>query len=149
MKAVASHLGASYHDNPLWLGRRVVTVHPLGGSPMGRHLGKGVCDEYGEVFGYPGLHVWDGSLLPGPVGANPSLTIAAVADRGCTHVIETSPRGGLLAGTASPTPVASTPAAPEADVLGVSFTERMKGFVSVGAAESQAGYAWPATPVAG
>ena len=74
------------------------------------------------------------------MGANPSLTIAAVADRGCTHVIETSPRGGLLAGTASPTPVASTPAAPEADVLGVSFTERMKGFVSVGAAESQAGY---------
>ena len=43
---------------------------------------EGVCDENGEVFGFPGLHVLDGSLLPGPVGANPSLTIAAVADRG-------------------------------------------------------------------
>ncbi len=140
MKAVASHLGASYHDNPLWLGRRVVTVHPLGGAPMGRHVGEGVCDEYGEVFGYPGLHVWDGSLLPGPVGANPSLTIAAVTDRGCTHVIETSRRGSLLAGAASPTPAAATPTAPQDGPLGVSFTERMKGFVSVGAAESQPGY---------
>jgi cholesterol oxidase len=35
----------------------------------------------GEVFGYPGLYVADGSVMPGPVGANPALTIAALADR--------------------------------------------------------------------
>ena len=79
---------ATYADNPLWWAKRVITVHPLGGAPMGRHAGEGVCDEYGEVFGHPGLYVMDGALLPGPVGANPSLTIAAVADRGCTHILE-------------------------------------------------------------
>ena len=43
----------------------MITVHPLGGAPMGRHVAEGVCDEYGEVFGFPGLYVLDGSLLPG------------------------------------------------------------------------------------
>ncbi len=33
---------------------------------MGRNPLEGVCDEYGEVFGHPGLHVMDGALLPGP-----------------------------------------------------------------------------------
>ena len=44
------------------------------------------------MFGHPGLYVLDGALLPGPVGANPSLTIAAVADRGCTHILESASR---------------------------------------------------------
>ncbi len=34
-----------------------------------------------RVFGCPDLHIADGSVMPGPVGANPSLTIAALADR--------------------------------------------------------------------
>lgn len=42
----------------------------------------GVVDaRTGEVFGAPGLHVADGSVMPGPVGPNPSLTIAALSDR--------------------------------------------------------------------
>ncbi|WP_345032823.1 GMC oxidoreductase [Kutzneria kofuensis] len=54
---------------------------------MGRHPGEGVCDPYGEVFGHPGLYVADGAAMPGPVGANPSLTIAAMADRLCDHLL--------------------------------------------------------------
>ena len=77
-------------DNPLWWLKRVITVHPLGGAPMGATTAEGVCDTYGEVYGYPGLYVLDGSLMPGPVGANPSLTIAAVADRAATHLLETT-----------------------------------------------------------
>jgi cholesterol oxidase len=42
---------------------------------------EGVADAFGEVFGCEGLHVADGSLMPGPVGANPSLTILALAER--------------------------------------------------------------------
>ena len=77
----ADALGADFRDNPMWFLSRVITVHPLGGCPMGRHAGEGVVDPNGEVFGCPGLYVADGSVMPGPVGANPSLTIAAVADR--------------------------------------------------------------------
>jgi cholesterol oxidase len=58
---------------------RGLTAHPLGGCPMGHDIRTGVVDGHGEVFGYPGLFVADGSIMPGPVGPNPSLTIAALA----------------------------------------------------------------------
>src|SRR3954469_7038176 len=60
---------------------RLMTVHPLGGCPMGPNPREGVVDSYGRVFGADGLHVADGAIMPGPVGANPSLTIAAMAER--------------------------------------------------------------------
>jgi cholesterol oxidase len=41
----------------------------------------GVVDSQGAVYGHPGLYVADGAAMPGPVGANPSFTIAAFADR--------------------------------------------------------------------
>jgi cholesterol oxidase len=74
-------LGGYYADNPLWHLSRFITVHPLGGCPMGQNPHEGVVDGWGRVFGYPGLYVADGSIMPGPVGANPALTIAAMADR--------------------------------------------------------------------
>lgn len=82
MKAMANVWNARYSDNPLWyLDHRVITVHPLGGAPMGRDSKEGVVDSWGRVFDYPGLHIADGSVMPGPVGANPALTIAALSDR--------------------------------------------------------------------
>ncbi len=39
-------------------------------------------------FGHPRLHVADGSVMPGPVGPNPSLTIAALADRFADRMID-------------------------------------------------------------
>ncbi len=87
MEDLGGVLGATFSDNPLWWAKRVITVHPLGGAPVGRHPGEGVCDPYGEVFGFPGLHVLDGSAMPGPVGANPAFTIAALADRACDRIL--------------------------------------------------------------
>ena len=84
----ATSLGARFTDNPLWFLRRVITVHPLGGAPMGRHAGEGVVDAYGNVFGHPGLHIADGSVMPGPTGPNPSFTIAALADRFADQIID-------------------------------------------------------------
>jgi cholesterol oxidase len=81
MLQIAEATGAKFVDEPLWYFKRVVTVHPVGGCPMARSPEHGVVDQFGQVFGYPGLSVADGSVLPGPVGPNPSLTIAAVADR--------------------------------------------------------------------
>ncbi|HEX7299171.1 MAG TPA: GMC family oxidoreductase [Solirubrobacteraceae bacterium] len=60
---------------------RALTVHPLGGCAMARDAEHGVVDPHGRVFGCEGLYVADGSILPGPVGVNPSMTIAALAER--------------------------------------------------------------------
>ena len=68
--------------------RRSITVHPLGGCAMGSTASEGVVDEWGRVHGHPRLHVADGSVMPGPVGANPSLTIAALADRFADRMID-------------------------------------------------------------
>ena len=78
---IAEALGADFQENPSWYLGRLITVHPLGGCPLGRSAEEGVVDPYGEVFGYPGFTIADGSVMPGPVGPNPSLTIAALADR--------------------------------------------------------------------
>lgn len=67
-----------------------VTVHPLGGCPMSESPADGVVDPWGQVHGCEGLYVLDGSAMPGPVGANPSLTIAAFADRAAQHMVGAS-----------------------------------------------------------
>lgn len=59
------------------------TAHPLGGVPIGQ-----ATDLYGRVKGYHGLYVLDGALIPGNVGgANPSLTIAALAERAMDNIV--------------------------------------------------------------
>jgi cholesterol oxidase len=94
-RRVAHALGARFVDDPIAYIGRLITVHPLGGCPMGRNEKEGVVDSYGEVFGYPGLYVADGSVMPGPVGANPSLTIAAVADRSAERLLEAIGKSSL------------------------------------------------------
>ncbi len=88
MEILARGLGADFHDNPMSLINRLITVHPLGGCPMGRGAHEGVVDAHGEVFGHPGLFVADGAVMPGPVGPNPSLTIAALAHRFSARVLQ-------------------------------------------------------------
>lgn len=93
MRALAATLDARLQENALSYLRRVVTVHPLGGCPMGRDAREGVVDDHGEVFGHPGLFVADGAVMPGPVGPNPSLTIAALAERFSRRMVERSGHG--------------------------------------------------------
>ncbi|MEU7075173.1 GMC family oxidoreductase [Streptomyces narbonensis] len=88
MQRISQSVGGRYASNPLWWLNRLITVHPLGGAPMGRHAQEGVVDSFGRVYGYPGLSIADGSVMPGPVGPNPSLTIAALADRSAVRMIE-------------------------------------------------------------
>ena len=59
----------------------LITPHPLGGCPMGETGKDGVVDHRGEVFGYKHLYVADGSVVPRPIGNNPSKTIAALSER--------------------------------------------------------------------
>ncbi len=87
--AIAETLNGKFLDTPSYrFLHQVLTAHPLGGCPMGFSADDGVVDSYGEVFGYPGLYVVDGSVMPGPVGPNPSLTIAAISDRAADHIID-------------------------------------------------------------
>ncbi len=86
MREIANELGGTFIDDPLWYFRRVVSAHPLGGCPMGRNEDEGVVNDTGEVFNYPNLYIADGSIMPGAVGANPSLTIAALAERIAAHI---------------------------------------------------------------
>lgn len=147
-EAVSDRLGATFMDNVLWHLNRVITVHPLGGCPMGRNDEEGVVDSNGEVFGYPGLHVADGSVMPGPVGPNPSLTIAALADRSADAILEG--RTADLIRPARRRPEApdelpeppDDPTAPVEEHRGVSvaFTEEMKGFVTFGEDDFDRGY---------
>jgi cholesterol oxidase len=58
-----------------------MTAHILGGATIGASAETGVVDAYHRVFGYPGLHVVDGSAVPANLGVNPSLTITALAER--------------------------------------------------------------------
>ncbi len=59
----------------------VNSSHPLGACPMADDAAHGIVDSGGESFGNPNLFVVDGSIVPGALGVNPSLTIAAVAER--------------------------------------------------------------------
>lgn len=56
------------------------TAHILGGCAIAADPEHGVVDSSGEVFGYPGLFVIDGSLIGANLGVNPSLTITALAE---------------------------------------------------------------------
>ncbi|MFJ3441225.1 GMC oxidoreductase [Streptomyces sp. NPDC086081] len=63
--------------------RLPVTAHLLGGCPIGGDPATSVADPYHRVHGYPTLHITDASAVPGNLGGNPALTIAAMAERAC------------------------------------------------------------------
>lgn len=100
------------------MGRKLVTVHPLGGCGMGDDATQGVVDADGRVYAgaagtavHEGLFVCDGAMLPGPAGVNPLLTIAALAERqverlcaarGWTPDLTLAPAGPLSATATAP-----------------------------------------------
>ena len=91
-KATAA-TGGTFVDNPMWsrwLGRNLISVHPLGGCCLGETADDGAVDHACRVFDaeggiHEGLYVMDGSVLPRSLGVNPSLTISAVAERAMMH----------------------------------------------------------------
>jgi cholesterol oxidase len=132
-KVVAVH-GGTFVRNPVGarlLDNALLITHPLGGSVMGEDATQGVVDDEGRVFSgdqgtavHPGLYVCDGSAIPRSLGANPLLTISAMAERFSARMalregrhIDYTPLSEEL------TPAAQLP-------TGIRFTETLKGTVS-------------------
>jgi cholesterol oxidase len=67
-----------------------ITPHPLGGCPLGSSSEDGVVNHLGESFAYKNLYVADGSIMPAPVGHNPSKTIAALSERIAEGIVKES-----------------------------------------------------------
>lgn len=106
MGAISEAAGGRYAPSPLyrWHFRRVATAHPLGGCAMADDPATSVVDDHGEVWGYPGLYVVDGSIVPTALAVNPSLTIAALAERAAFWMVHgrelTAPDPAAAAGRA-------------------------------------------------
>ncbi len=92
LRAMTESLGARYVPFPLWQGiadRKLVVVHPLGGCRIGANNSEGVVDEFGRVYDrdkgagstevIKNLFIVDGSVIPGALAANPTMTITAQA----------------------------------------------------------------------
>ena len=56
-----------------------ISTHQQGSCRMGKDPAGSVVDVSGRVHGVDNVYVADGSLLPNPGGANPSLTLQALA----------------------------------------------------------------------
>jgi cholesterol oxidase len=62
------------------------TAHILGGCGIAADETSGVIDVNHEAFNYPGLYIADGSVIPGNLGVNPSLTITAMTERAMSKI---------------------------------------------------------------
>lgn len=88
---------------------KTASAHFIGGIPIGDSRERGAVDAYQRVFGQPGLHVMDGSVMPANPGVNPSLTITALAERALSlwpNKGEADPRPPLGSGYQRVAPVA-------------------------------------------
>lgn len=88
-KKLSAATGGEPWVPPTWtILKNLVTPHPLGGCRMADNRDEGVTNGNGEVYGYPGLYVSDGSSIPVALGLNPSRTIAAVAELHAESMIQ-------------------------------------------------------------
>jgi Choline dehydrogenase and related flavoproteins len=105
MKSLAANIEIGGEDRvftPLWNfdnpeESTTVVLHPLGGCSIGKDVTVGVVDNLGHVFrndgssdkkkAYPDLYVIDGSIIPEPLGVNPSFTISALAFRAAENIV--------------------------------------------------------------
>ena len=78
---VAKQLGAREAALATEVINRNASAHFVGGIPIGESSETGAVDPYLRMFGHPGLHVMDGSVVPANPGVNPSLSIAALVER--------------------------------------------------------------------
>ena len=67
---------------------QLFSAHVMGGCAMGEDPKRSVVDSHGKHHQLANLWIFDGSIFPTSVGANPSLTIYATAARQATQLAE-------------------------------------------------------------
>jgi choline dehydrogenase-like flavoprotein len=75
----------------------VVSAHVMGGCPIGPDVRRAAVDPSGRYHHLDNLYVLDGSLFPSSVGANPQLSIYAIAAKLATGLVVTLGRGAARA----------------------------------------------------
>jgi cholesterol oxidase len=88
---LAERFSAKIDGVPMSLATEVLqgiptTAHILGGACIGADERQGVIGPDHQVWGNPGLYVVDGSAISANPGVNPSLTIAAMAERAMDRI---------------------------------------------------------------
>jgi len=100
LEEAIGNFGGNMGLSPKWssqLNSDAVTRHPLGGCAMGDSGAAGVVNHMGQLFigdtedTYDGLFVVDSSIIPCPLGTNPSFTITCLAER-CLRLIADNER---------------------------------------------------------
>lgn len=81
LRRLAQKMGGREGGSWFEVVNRNATAHFIGGIGIGETADRGVVDPYQRLFGHPGLHVVDGSVMPANPGVNPSLSITALAER--------------------------------------------------------------------
>jgi choline dehydrogenase-like flavoprotein len=66
----------------------MTAYHPLGTARIGADPARGVCKPDHEVWRHPGLYVMDGASVPTALGANPQVTIMAMALRAASQLAD-------------------------------------------------------------
>ncbi|MFJ2061272.1 GMC family oxidoreductase N-terminal domain-containing protein [Streptomyces sp. NPDC087908] len=81
-----------------------VTAHPLGTARLGDDPATSALTGTNELRGHPGLFVTDGSAVPTALTVNPSLTIAALAERAVPAISDSTRAMGVRVGVGVPVP---------------------------------------------
>jgi choline dehydrogenase-like flavoprotein len=91
-----------------WSGSpNALTAHPLSSCRIGDDPTLSACDDRHELRGHPGIFVTDGASVPTSLCVNPSLTIAALAERASRLLLHGAEHYGVKVRTDVPVPAAS------------------------------------------
>ncbi len=143
-------LGGTFVRNPVsarLLDNALLVTHPLGGCAMGEDAERGVVDHEGRVFAgeegtvvHEGLYVSDAAVIPRSIGANPLLTISAVAERFAARMAK---RNGWQIDYA---PLRELPGPEPRVTTGLHFSESLRGTISTAVDEDYRQAADPDRP---
>lgn len=166
MRENSHFLGGTFVPSPTWTSlfeHSLVTVHPMGGCIMAEDATKGTINHKGQVFTsttgtqvYENLYIADGSIVPRSLGANPLLTISALSERICRIMARDKNWGEIPYSfnkhsttknkqhlvnqkkmvLENPVSIPKNKIEINKNAIGISFTETMKGYFSVGEKEN-------------